>query len=992
MALQPTTLSWNDIRTNAVQFAAKFSKARNERSEAQTFWNAFFEVFGVARRSVAVYESQVKKLNKHTGFMDLFWPGMLLVEHKSRGEPLDSALSQAQGYFTQLKEGEKPRYIVACDFANFVLADLDLGTEERFSLDEFPEKVSLFGFIRGRHQATQRANDPVNDEAVRKLSRLHRSLRNDGYTGHDLQTLLVQLLFCLFADRTGIFEPAGKFADLLENHTSEDGHDTGWVVMELFDQLALDFDKRQRSLTGWFADFPYVNGHLFSERCRVPAFNAEMRALLIDCCHTDWSRISPAIFGSMFQHIIDAEGKDARSDLRRELGAHYTSEENILKLIGPLFLDALKAEFSKVKSSKNALFEFQKKLSKLRFLDPACGCGNFLVITYRELRLLELEVLKAALKFGHRVANPFEALLVDVDQFNGIELEEFPARVAQVAMWLTDHQMNMQASHVVKHWVSRLPLAKTANIRMGNALAIDWVEFCPPERLNYILGNPPFVGKQFQTEAQKADLERVFAGTGIADSGVLDYVAAWYVRAAQYLTGAVSAKASDRKKEFTDAQFTNAKTADIFEEPAAKKGKKGALQEANDIFELQERLNREAREKIGVAFVSTNSICQGEQVGALWGWMLAQGVAIEFAHRTFKWSNEATGKAAVHCVIVGFGLKERVARANKAIYHYEDPAGEPAAEPAARINPYLVDAPDVALPNRKAPICDVSPIVFGSMPNDGGFLLLNETERAELLAIEPEAKPWVRAFLGAEEFINGTKRYCLWLKDCPPGTLAKLPVVKKRVAAVKRHRMDSTREATQRLAVTPTLFGEDRQPESRYLLVPGVSSERRAYIPIGFLTPKTVASNATLVVPKASVYEFGILTSAMHNAWMRYVCGRLKSDYRYSAGIVYNNFPWPDLASMPDSKAAQGREAVELAAQAVLDARESHGKTSLAVLYDPDTMPPDLLKCHEALDRAVDLAYGVRIKRGQDADSGRVSHLFSQYKQLASSVDKAAET
>ena len=973
------TLDWNTIKTRAARFSAKYAKTRNERAEAQSFWNDFFDVFDIERRRVAAYEAKVKKLNKKSpGFVDLFWPGVLLVEHKSAGENLEIAHEQALDYFVDLKEGEHPRYIVACDFQNFWLKDLDEGTEHRFALKQLSTKVSLFGFLRGQQTSRVSAHDPVNDRAVKQLSRLHDALRRDGYGGHWLQLLLVRLLFCLFADRTGLFEPAGKFADLIENGTRPDGSDLGPMLHQLFDELDTKFEKRQKSIPGWFKDYPYVNGRLFEEKSRTPSFNAAMRDLLLDCCNTDWSKISPAIFGSMFQRVIDLEGVEDDKDLRRELGAHYTSEENILKLIEPLFLDELRAEFEVARHSQNKLFEFQKKLGSLRFLDPACGCGNFLVITYRELRKLELDVLSAVVKaFGAHIANPFKAITVDVDQFSGIEIEEFPARVAQVAMWLTDHQMNIEASGLLESWLPRLPLEKSANIRVGNALDLDWAEFCPPMNLHFILGNPPFVGKQHQTPEQKEDIERVLLTTMVKSGGVLDYVAAWYIKAAQYLSGDSAAKANDRKNAYVTAAFSRAEQSNLLEEPGQAPHRKSAT----DIFALAETQDRAARERIRVAFVSTNSICQGEQVGVLWDWMLREGMRIEFAHRAFRWSNDAPGQAAVHCVIVGFGLAARVDKLkSRRLFDYAEVDGAPIEGKANNINPYLVDAPNVVLAYRRESICEVPPIVFGSMPNDGGHLLMSDAEKTDLLNIEPEAKAWIKPFLGADEFINRTPRWCLWLQDCPPEKLAKLPAVKKRVAQVKAHRMASNRDATNRLAATPQLFGEIRQPKSEYLLIPSVSSERRQFIPIGFMPANTIASNLTLVVPNATLYHFGILSSTMHNIWTRYTCGRMKSDFRYSAGIVYNNFSWPEQPS------EKQQTSIEEAAQSVLDARAAHPAASLAVLYDPDTMPADLTKAHQKLDAAVDTAYGWK---GRHSDAERVTLLFERYEVLIAAWNAA---
>ncbi len=987
------TLDWNTIKTQATQFAADFAHVTSEKAEAQTFWNRFFAIYGLERNRVAVFEKTVSKLNnKTTGFIDLFWPGVLLVEHKSAGQDLALAHEQAQDYFVKLKDGEHPRYLLACDFQHFWLKDLEEGTELRFTLAELPNHVHAFNFMRGQKPARIHANDPINDKAVKQLSKLHDALRRDGYKGHDLQVLLVRLLFCLFADKTGLFEPQGRFADLIESRSREDGSDLGEILIHLFCELDTDFQDRQKSLPGWFKDFPFVNGKLFEQKIRTPSFDKPMRGLLLECCYIDWGRISPAIFGSMFQHVMDLDSKSIGKlptddkDLRRELGAHYTSEENIFKLIGPLFLDELKAEFETVKGSANALFEFQKKLRQLHFLDPACGCGNFLVITYRELRLIELDVIRAAQAFGARIAEPFQSIMVNVDQFSGIEVEDFPASVAQVAMWLVDHQMNMQSGQVLGRWVSRLPLQYSANIRMGNALHIDWEAFCPPSRTHYIFGNPPFIGKQYQTVEQKADLDRLLAGTDLHGGGVLDYVAGWYIKAAQYLRGDSAAQLDEKRKAFEDAQFSQSKTADIFEPPAAAIGATSAAA----LFDLMQAADHIERAKIRVAFVSTSSICQGEQVGVLWGWMLKQGIAIEFAHRTFSWSNEASGNAAVHCVIIGFGLESRVSqRSGRRLFDYENPDAAPFEVSAHRLNPYLIDAPNSVLPARRAPLCDVPAMFKGSQPTDGGHLLLNADEREVLLKQHPESAVWIRPFLGADEFINNIPRWCLWLNDSDVAVWSKLKYIKQRLQAVAKFRKASSKEQTQQFAKQPSKFTENRQPETgEYLLIPSVSSERRAYIPIGFLPSQVVASNLVLTIPNATVFDFGVLTSAMHMAWMRHTCGRLESRYRYSNTIVYNNYPWPELGdSVKDNKL---RSAIETAAQEVLDARAAHqsgdAPASLATLYDPLTMPANLLTAHKALDAAVDAAYG---KKGLKTDAQRVAFLFERYEALVSMVQQS---
>ena len=647
------------------------------------------------------------------------------------------------------------------------------------------------------------------------------------------------------------------------------------------------------------------------------------------------------------------------------------------------------------------------------FLDPACGCGNFLVITYRELRRLELRVLQAATSFGSITREVFEQTGVNVDQFYGIEVEHFPAQIAQVAMWLVDHQMNLEAGQFFGDWIKRIPLDKSAEIRHGNALRIEWADFCPPGKLNYILDNPPFIGYSYQTADQKEDL--AFVTKGIQGVGVLDYVCGWYLKAAQFVSGSQLGEASRDRKEFADVDFTDSNTA----ASKAKTRKKPVDAAIDDMFISFDKQDAANRKRVRCAFVSTNSITQGEQVGVLWGEMLRMGMEIDFAHRTFQWSNDAPGKAAVHCVIVGFGA---ASARSKQLWSYVDVKAGAVGAKVAQINPYLVDAPIALIQKRRGPICVVPEMIKGSQPTDGGNLLLSDEEKTELLLKEPGAAKWIRPFLGAEEFLQGIKRWCLWLKDCPPGELAKLKLVKARLQKVREMRSASTKIITQKLADKPAVFGEDRQVESEYLLIPRVSSERRKYVPIGYLSGDTICSDANFMLPNAQLFHLAILCSHMHMAWMRYVCGRLKSDFRYSNTIVYNNFPWPNIVnSLPKSTSnrppAQSIRAqaapeniannktdattskliagIEAAGQAVLDARAAHqtglpagtAPSTLAQLYDPTTMPANLAKAHATLDKAVDAAYKEDGGATSYANDGeRVAFLFKRYAALTSLI------
>jgi hypothetical protein len=641
-----------------------------------------------------------------------------------------------------------------------------------------------------------------------------------------------------------------------------------------------------------------------------------MRQALLDCCYLDWSKISPAIFGSMFQSVMNPTE-------RRNLGAHYTSEKNILKLIKPLFLDELWAEFESVKSNKNKLPEFHKKLSTLKFLDPACGCGNFLIITYRELRKLELEIIKTLLfehsKIRKEVAaesriNISQIAKIEVDQFYGIEYEEFPARIAEVAMWLIDHQMNMAISNEFGQYFVRLPLKKAAKIVHGNALKVDWESLVSKNELSFIIGNPPFIGFYLQTAEQKKDMDFVF--NDLQNHGMLDYVSAWYVKAARYIQNT----------------------------------------------------------KIKVAYVSTNSIVQGEQVGILWQYLLSNyNLVIHFAHRTFKWGNEAKGNAAVYCVIIGFANFDSN---KKVIYEYENINAEPYEIIAKNINPYLVDGKNLLIQSNSKPICDVPKIVVGNLAYDGGFLTFSKEEKEEFLIKEPNAKKFMKPLLGAKEYINNGEKWCLWLLKASPEELNKLPLVLERIKKVKETREQSTAISTRRLASTPSLFRDRNQPKS-FVLIPRTTSENRKYVPLGFFDENTIVADSCLAIENGKIYHFGVLFSTMHMTWLKYTCGRLKSDYRYSKDIVYNNFPWPENPTDKQIKI------IEEKAQNILTVRNEFVSSSLAVLYNPLTMPPALVKAHNELDKAVDLAY-----RSQPfvSEAKRMEFLFELYEKYTADL------
>lgn len=943
-------LSWNEIKRRAIDFAREWKNESREDAEAKSFWDAFFEVFGISRRRVAAFERPVDKIGQGHGYIDLFWKGTLIVEHKSRGKDLDKAYSQALDYFNGLKECELPQYVLVSDFERFRLYDLEANKQYNFQLKDFHRHIHLFSFIAGYASKSHQPEAPINIKAAELMGKLHDRLAESGYTGHKLEVFLVRILFALFADDTGIFEK-NIFADYIEQRTAADGSDLGMHLARLFEVLNTPEDRRNQNLDEALQAFPYVNGKLFEENLPFADFNSDMRTALLECCYFNWSLISPAIFGAMFQSVMDSEK-------RRNLGAHYTSEQNIMKLIKSLFLDDLRSELAAIVAKRNnrkqLLEKFHDKLASLRFFDPACGCGNFLVITYRELRLLEIEIIKKL--YNDSVLDIGFFCKINVDQMYGIEIEEFPVRIAEVALWLVDHQMNQRLSEEFGMYYIRLPLRKAAKIIHGNALRLDWnylmhgtyfdasadtvnvsiVKEAPGhyETLNvlakkmnivdeaeiqkqrnmhqtkfdYILGNPPFIGKHLQNDAQKADADLIFHN--ISSSGLLDYVACWYVKAAQYI------------------QNTTVK----------------------------------------VGFVSTNSIAQGEQVGILWNELLnIYHVKIHFAHRTFQWNNEARGMAHVHVVIIGFACFDTD---NKTIFDYQDNQNTTHQIKAANINPYLAAAPDIIICSRSKPVCRIPKMDYGSKPVDGGNLILSDEEKIALLESEPQAAPYIRPLLSAKEFLHDVKRWCLWLADISPHDLRQMPLVMERINKVKNFRLQSKKLPTRKDAETPTLFAEIRQPDSNYILVPCHSSENRKYIPIGFFDKRHIVSNSCQAIPDATLYHFGVLTSVMHMTWVKHVCGRLKSDYRYSKDIVYNNFPWP----LEPGKGLVA--AVEEKAQTVLDVRTRFPECSLSDLYDPVTMPPDLVKAHNELDKAVDKCY-----RGQafGSEMERLEYLFKLY-------------
>ena len=920
-------LSWNEIRIRAAQFTDKWQHETYEKGETQSFYNDFFEVFGVQRRSVARYEQHVAKLDNSSGYIDLFWPGKLIVEQKSAGRNLKKAYEQAGEYFDALPEHERPRYILISDFQTFDLHDLSERREIPFELADLSNRVEEFGFIIGRERRTFRDQDPANIKAAELVGRLHDELANTGYGGHDLERFLVRIVFCLFADDTGIFEPRDLFLDFIENRTREDGADLGALLMQLYQVLNTPEDQRLATLDEDLDQFPYVNGSLFKEKLNIPAFDSGMRRKLLDACYFDWSNISPAIFGALFQSVMEPPE-------RRAQGAHYTTEKNILKVIEPLFMDNLRTEFDKLLARRGrgrieAFRQFQQKLGSLRFLDPACGCGNFLIITYRELRLLEIKVIheirKATATTGQKLLDATWDSVVDVDQFYGIELGEFPTRIAETALWMMDHIMNNRLSLEFGQLFVRIPLAKSPHILYCDALETDWADLLPPSDCSFVLGNPPFVGAKLQTMRQRTQVRRIAALD--RSGGTLDYVCAWFVKAGEYVQGS-SAR---------------------------------------------------------IGFVATSSISQGEQVAQLWPILFERyQLEVSFAHRSFVWDSDARGKAQVHVVILGLDLQQNIPT-ERCLFSNADINGESQMSCHDVLSPYLIDAghlsdPHLVVLEESRPINGMSKLIIGSKPIDGGNYIFNEDERQAFLQAEPEAAPWLRPFIGAREFLQGGKRYILALHDTPPAMLAKLPCVRKRIAAVRAYRQASNSPPTRKLADTPTRYHVNVVPTAPFLVIPKVNSDRREYVPIGWLQPPVIPSDLVNVLENATLTDFALLTSVMHMAWLRHIGGRLGSAYRYSIGIVYNTFPLPPKGA--------NLTRLEPLAQAVLDARSVHSDATLAKLYNTELMPPNLRKAHQSLDRAVDRLYR---RSGFTSEYQRVEHLFMLYEKMYAPLDTVAQ-
>jgi hypothetical protein len=898
------------MRARAVTFAARWKDETSERGQSQSFWTEFLDIYGVDRKRVAAFEQLAKRTSTgNYGFIDLYWPGVLIAEQKSAGKDLEEAEQQALDYLTEIKQSDFPGLVITSDFARIRILDLEAKDPKPIEIKtaDLGKEYERFLFIAGYARQTFEQEIEANVEASELMGQLYDAAEAAGYKDHEANVLLTRLLFLMFGDDTAMWA-RGLFYSFVHDRTSDDASDLGAQLAMLFQVLNTPEAERPKNLDQTLVDFPYVNGGLFSENLRIAAFTPDMRHALIKAMRFGWGSISPAVFGSLFQSVKSKE-------LRRELGEHYTPEKTIMKVIGPLFLDDLQERLAASKGSPQKLRNIRKELANYNFLDPACGCGNFLIVAYREMRRLELEILKQLrdLKEDNQLSlDPTLGLQVTVDQFAGIEIEEWPAKVAETAMFLVDHQMNLELAEEFGMAPDRLPIKKMLQVRVGNALTTDWRDVCPIGDDTVILGNPPFMGRYTRDkDTHTSELKSAFGDA--KGSGNIDYVCAWFARAADF-TGQSLAR---------------------------------------------------------TAFIATNSIAQGEQPGVVWSYLSARGMSIDFAHTTFAWSSDAPQAAAVHVVIVGFS---RRTKSNCRLFMYATPKSDGVETSVASINGYLTMGPSVIVSSRGEPIDPTAqPMRFGSMPHDGGHLLVEPEDAAKMRSSDPIAAKYLRKLIGARELIQGQERFCLWLVDAPASDVRASKEIMRRAELVAEERSKSPDPAAVKAVATPTLFKARRQPQNQYLAVPRVSSETRRYVPMALLPPEVIATDALLTIDNADLYTFGVLHARPFQVWNATVSGRLKSDFRISAEITYNNYPWPVRV-----EAQTG--AIETAAQGVIDARAKHPSQTLADLYNPLGMPPDLVNAHEGLDKAVLVAYGLQ---PSSSDAEVLAQLFTRFGELS---------
>lgn len=905
------------------KFAEEWKNKGDEKSDTHSFWLALLRnIYGVEEPEKFI-EFEKRVLIDNKSFIDAYIPSTkVLIEQKSNYKDLNkpevqsdgstlTPYEQAKRYSDNLDYSERARWIITCNFKEFQIFDMDKAHSAPtiIKLEELEKQYYVLQFIVDSKDINIQKEEEVSFKAGELVGKIYDEIvklyidPTSEESQKSLNMLCVRLVFCLYAEDAGLFGRHSMFHDYIQEFSGDDLRE---ALINLFKVLDTPEDKRDPYLKENLAQFPYVNGGLFAkEDIEIPRLNDSIKNLLVNEASQDfdWSEISPTIFGAVFESTLNPE-------TRRKGGMHYTSIENIHKVIDPLFLNELKYELDKIiaepviKKKRKQLEDYQNKLASLKFLDPACGSGNFLTETYLSIRKLENRAIEEYNQGQILLGEANNPIKVSIQQFYGIEINDFAVTVAKTALWIAESQMYKETQKIITLKEDFLPLKTYTHITEGNALRIDWNDVLPSSECNYIMGNPPFVGARLMSKEQKEDVFNIF--NDVKNNGNLDYVSCWYKKCSDFMKN------------------TNIRTA----------------------------------------LVSTNSICQGEQAPILWRNLFNEGIIINFAYKTFIWDSEATLKAHVHCIIIGFSYfssnEKFIFEENKTIK-------------AKNINAYLIDAPNIFIENRVKPICDVQKMDFGNMPNDGGFLSNYSKENKEEICKEyPKAKKLFRRILGAEEFINNKERYCLWLKGIEPSEYKDIKPIMNAINKVRELRENSKRNATKKLAITPYLFGEIRQPETNYLLIPSTSSERRIYIPIGFIDKEAISSNANLVISDATNYNFGILTSNVHMAWTRVVCGRLKSDYRYSAKIVYNNFPWPT----PTEKQ---KEKIEKTAQNILNVRAQYPNSSLADLYDPLTMPKDLFIAHKNNDKAVMEAYGFDWRKMSEADC--VAELFKMYEE-----------
>ena len=932
-------MNLKEQQKQAKAFIERWKDRGNERQDTQSFWLDLLQsVYGIEKPSEYIkFEDTV--MMDHTSFMDGYIDTTkVLIEQKGANKDLSKAIKQSDGsfltpfqqakrYSANLPYSKQPRWIITCNFKEFYVYDMEKphGEPTVIRLDDLEKEAYRLEFIVGtsnEHLEREMAISMEAGEIVREIySALLKQYKHpdNPESLHAMNQLIVRLVFCFYAEDAGMFGKKTMFHDYLSRFSSRDFRRG---LLDLFNVLNTPIDERDPYLDDELSAFPYVNGGMFAENnLEVPQFTDELRESILEHASSsfDWSEISPTIFGAVFESTLNPE-------TRRSGGMHYTSIENIHKVIDPLFLDALKEELNEIRQIKQPATlkkraqQFQEKLSRLVFFDPACGSGNFLTETYLSLRRLENEAIKLYVGDTVLLDVGYDLVKVKISQLYGIEINDFAVSVANAALWIAESQMLEETLSIAYSNMQFLPIKSYSNIVEGNALKLNWEEIVPKEKLSYIIGNPPFVGHSIQNEQQKKEIRSIYVdenGKEYNLAGKIDYVAGWYFKAASLISN------------------TNIK----------------------------------------VAFVSTNSICQGEQVVGVWQPLYKRfGVNIDFAYQTFKWGSEAKDKAAVHCVIVGFSTNHN--NEKKQLFSSTDKL-----DLVDNINPYLLSGKTIFVESVKTPICPVSPMYFGSKPTDGGYFFLTPEEKQVIVRKEPQSEKYIRKVLGAQEYINNVERYCLWLVGITPSELKSSPMIYERVKKVREFRLASKAESTRKFADRPTEFKQNAQPNKPYLIVPRVSSENRRYVPIGYIDPEVIATDATQIIPNATLYEFGVITSNVHMAWMRTVAGRLKSDYRYSSTIVYNTFPWPKITE-------EQKEYISKTAQGILDARALESESSLADLYNDVIMPVELRKAHQANDIAVMKAYGMIKKvNGKDklmSETETISKLFEMYEELTS--------